>query len=307
MKRLLSVSLLSLTAAGSSLASDQPTLGYQEAEEFVHGNLYSGMLQVWSEDRRAWNALLSVHACGGEQQQEKLTTSYESAQPLFSRAMVNLAQTAALFETPSEQDILMDVAQTAYRLFSASYAHGYARQVEMLGEIDSEIRGELCGTNDVPALPENVEYPVLPSWKVSVGDTAPQHEAIQDHAIHGYTAFNRLLKQQYAQFDALVYSHAYQNTDAYEVLFFEVNRFENVQAYQQGVNELAEITEQTQGGAGDFAYLVLSSGYHWGTLSVLAMLEEEYPRLHTKARDKATKHIERITKPLQEEKPQDHG
>ena len=293
--------------ADDSAAEQVPDQGtasqFVDAEQFVHGFLYDAMLNVWAEDRRAWNQLLHVHACGGEQQAQKLTHSYEKAQPLFSQTMLALADAQEMFGENQQQAILSDVAQLAYRLFSASYAHGYARQVQRAEDLSPGIQEELCGAPD-PMRPEGpVNYPSSASWQLSLdgGETSElvaEQGQISLHAENGYSAFKGILQQQYDKFDALVFSHAYQNTTAYDQLFFEVNRYENVQAYHASVNNVAVDAEGLETPHADFAYLVLASGYHWGTLSVLAMLEEEYPRLHKKAKDKATSHIESVTRQL---------
>lgn len=300
--------LLNANALASTPQNEDDN-GYIQAEQFVHGHLYDGMLQVWAVDRRSWNQLLNVHACGGEQLKEKLESSYQAGQSLFSQAMLNYADGQPEFADPQKRAVLSDVAQLAYRLFSASYAHGYARHVEQMNELDDGIHQQLCGVERKVTSPSMVEYSKDLTWQLSSTQAAKNTQLtkakgiVELHAKHGYRSFNTLLQQQYAQFDALVYSHAYQNPQAYDVLFFKVNGYSNVVSYQAGVDSLGgiQIAEQEDVDIphADFAYLVLASGYHWGTLSVLAMLEEEFPGLHTKAKDKANKHILKVTKKLE--------
>lgn len=296
----------SLIASGASIAAQETSLpnGFAEAEQFVHSHLYDSMIQVWATDRRAWNKLLNVHACGGEQQEEKLATSYSSGESLFRQSMQNIAESQAQFKDSDEQALLNDVSQLAYRLFSASYGHGYARQVKQLTVFDDAIQQDLCGVSEEIVMPELVEYSGDIQWHLStqlesddasLGDGL---EAVERHAVHGYRSFSSLLKEQYDNFDALVYSHAYQDLEAYESLFFSVNGYQNVESYQAGVDSLSGVVTSSSSDSeiphADFAYLVLASGYHWGKLSVLAMLEEEFPRLHVKTKDNATKHLEKI-------------
>ena len=271
-----------------------------QAEQFVHANLFTGMIQVWSTDRRAWNQLLSVHACGSVNAQETLTVSYEANQPLFISAIQQLADNAAEFSSPEQQDILQNVSQLAYRLFSASYAQGYARQVALADEISPGIHAELCGGEVLDKNAAFTEYPKNLAWQTLDAPDSAASQSLEPHALNGYNAFNRLLSNQYAQFDALVYSHAYQRTDAYESLFFEVNKYENVEAYADQVRKLnaAEGHKDSLVGHDDFAFLVLSSGYHWGMMSVLAMLEEEFPEIHELKKQQATNQIEIVTEQI---------
>lgn len=278
--------------------------GFFEAEQFVQDHLYNGMLQVWSQDRRSWNQLLNVHACGGEQQQDKLASSYQVGQALFSQAILDFAEQQQLFPTSLNQAVLSDVSQLAYRLFSASYAHGYARQVSQINVLDPGIKDELCGYEVNESQLELVQYPKTVQWKLapfSGLSVSKFNRLMSIQAMQGYRAFNILIAQRYEKFDALVYSHAYQNTQAYDQLFFEVNGFENVEAYIDIVNSLKgshlqplDVSDDEDTAHGGFAYLLLASGYHWGTLSVLAMLEEEFPRLHEKAKINATEYINRV-------------
>ncbi len=316
MSRIYTAILLAFCLLTGAVASDQNSSdlnGFAKAEQFVHGHLYDGMLQVWAVDRRSWNQLLSVHACGGNSQQEKLAGSYAAGESLFRQSMLNLAESQKQFSLQSEQAVLNDVSQLAYRLFSASYAHGYARQVQRLENIDEGIQQELCGAADKVSMPGSVEYSESIEWQLSESNLTG-HEgliagkvAVEQHARHGYRSFSTLLQQQYDSFDALVYSHAYQNPDAYDTLFFTVNGYQNVESYQAGVDDLSGIevnrSQQQEIPHADFAYLVLASGYHWGTLSVLAMLEEEFPRLHVKAKSSAKAHIQKVTQAIESSDP----
>lgn len=304
------VSTCLISSAGAAVQENADPSGFVEAEQFVHGHLYDSMLQVWASDRRAWNKLLNVHACGGEQQQEKLASSYSAAESLFRQSIQNFADSQSQFGEENQKAVLNDVSQLAYRLFSASYAHGYARQVQQLTEFDDAIQQDLCGVSDKVTMPEMVEYSNNIHWRLST--TMAQQDplfdtglkAVEQHAQHGYRSFNKLLKQQYDNFDALVYSHAYQDPEAYDALFFSVNGYANVESYQAGVESLSGIekkrSEEDAIPHADFAYLILASGYHWGKLSVLAMLEEEFPRLHAKTKSSATKHIQKVTQSIVE-------
>lgn len=316
MSRIFTAVLLTFILVTGAVASDQDSLepsAFAQAEQFVHGHLYDGMLQVWAVDRRSWNQLLSVHACGGELQQEKLAGSYAAGESLFRQSMRNLADSQKQFEDKNAQAVLNDVSQLAYRLFSASYAHGYARQVKRLDTLDQGIQQELCGMPGDVSMPEMVEYPDSIQWQLSEITAKKNNEltagklAVALHAKHGYRSFSTLLKQQYDSFDALVYSHAYQNPEAYDALFFNVNGYQNVESYQAGVDDLSGAkvnrSEEQQIPHADFAYLVLASGYHWGTLSVLAMLEEEFPRLHVKAKNNAQAHVQKVTEAISSTDP----
>ncbi|WJG10738.1 hypothetical protein [Aliiglaciecola sp. LCG003] len=254
----------------------------EQAEQFVHSNLYTGMIHVWSVDRRAWNLLLSAYSCGVDNNLEQLTQSYQTNQPVFADAMAILASHQATFSSDAEKAALYDVSQLAYRLFSASYAKGYARQVKLADELSPGLREELCGGQLYQDSSEFLDYPQDLAWRSFQEDFLATNNQLALHAQNGYKAFNILLQKQYEQFDALVYSHAYQQTDDYETLFFEVNKYENVQSYGQQVTKLSSMRNHVIAEAqqNDFAYLVLSSGYHWGMMSVLAMIEEEYPLLH---------------------------
>lgn len=267
-------------------------------EQFVHSNLYTGMIQVWSYDRRPWNQLLNVHACNPQNADELLEASYQTNQPLFSQVMMSLAQNNNEL-TEEEQLILRDVSELAYRLFSASYGQGYARQVALADNIEPGIREALCGSqiDDKDLL--RPDYSQGINWQSTAIPIAQQ--TLEPHANHGYKAFTTLLANQYAQFDALVYSHAYQKSDAYQSLFFEVNKYENVQAYGERVNQLSQQKPLSSifVGHNDFAYLVLSSGYHWGMMSVLAMLEEEFPEVHDVKKQHADEQIDASVKQLQ--------
>jgi hypothetical protein len=283
--------------------------GFFEAEQFVQGHLYNGMLQVWNQDRRSWNQLLNVHACGGEQQQDKLAQSYQVGHALFSRSILDFAKQQQQFPTSLNQAVLSDVSQLAYRLFSVSYAHGYARQISQIDTLDPGIKDELCGFEVATYHSELVDYPKSVDWKLSPFSgvsVSKFNQLMTIQAMQGYRAFNVLLAQQYEKFDALVYSHAYQNTQAYDQLFFEVNGFDNVEAYITAMNRLADTellsldaTNDEDAAHAGFAYLTLASGYHWGTLSVLAMLEEEFPRLHQKAKNNAAEHINKVVEEVQ--------
>lgn len=272
--------------------------GFFAAEQFVQANLYNGMLTVWGQDRRAWNLLLNVHACGSDQQSEKLSNSYESGQDLFTRAILNIAEQQDAFPTSLNKAVLSDVAQLAYRLFSASYAHGYARQVNYIDGLEPGIKDELCGFQVIQTDSTLISYSKSIDWQLtpfSGLSVSKFNQLIVAHAEQGYQAFNLLLSERYSAFDALVYSHAYQDTDAYDQLFFEVNGFQNVETFLTLMNGMEtklpfdlDIENDYDSSHAGFAYLTLASGYHWGTLSVLAMLEEEFPRLHLKTKSSAS-------------------
>ncbi len=289
--------------AQTTVESQQPKLNPEEIEQlteqntlinalesFVHSNLYTGMIQVWAHDRLSWNKLLSAYACGLPDVELVLSESYQNTQPVFSEAILQLAlNNTELSE--EEQQILHDVSALAYRLFSASYAQGYARQVKLADELQPGIADALCGGKANKSTDALIDYAQKINWQ------SPSHAAtrlsLQPHADHGYQAFNQLLLNQYAQFDALVYSHAYQSSETYQALFFEVNKYENVEAYAERVRQLSEEKPfpDILVGHGDFAYLVLSSGFHWGMMSLLAMLEEEFPEIHDEKKRQAKEQI----------------
>lgn len=277
----------------------------EQAEQFVHANLFTGMIHVWEQDRRPWNALLGAYSCGIERHSTAVVSSYEANHPVFAEAMTILASNQDMFTNDEEKAALQDVSKLAYRLFSASYAKGYARQVSLADSISPGIHEELCGGRIIRQGPQKIDYPEDIQWSSFNTSLLEQNNGLQAHAQNGDKAFQTLLNQQYAQFDALVYSHAYQQTDAYETLFFEVNKFENVEQYGKQVRYMASIrstsNQQNDEKHNDFAYLVLTSGYHWGMMSVLAMLEEEYPRLHDSKKQQATAEVEAVTTLLDQE------
>ena len=272
----------------------------EQAEQFVHGNLFTGMIHVWEQDRRPWNALLAAYSCGVERHSSAVVASYEANQPVFAEAMTILASQQNLFTSRDEQAALHDVSKLAYRLFSASYGKGYARQVSLADSLSPGIHEELCGGRIIRQGSQKIDYSTDIQWSSFNTSLLEQNNGLQAHAQNGDKAFQTLLNQQYAQFDALVYSHAYQQPDAYETLFFEVNKYENVEQYGKQVSFMAS-TQDADNKHNDFAYLVLTSGYHWGMMSVLAMLEEEYPRLHDSKKQKATAEVEAITTSLMQE------
>lgn len=278
----------------------------EDAQQFVHANLFTGMIHVWSEDRQPWNALLGAYLCGSSDETSSIVTSYEANQPIFSDAMQVLANHQARFSSDDQQAVLDDVSKLAYRLFSASYAKGYARQVTLADSLSPGIHEELCGGRIIDSPDDAIRYSSDVKWSSFSNPVLSDSNGLQAHAQNGYQAFQVLLKQQQSQFDALVYSHAYQQSDAYETLFFEVNKFENVEQYGQQLKVLSSLSNAAKKAVSnvdtkhnDFAYLVLSSGYHWGMMSVLAMLEEEYPRLHDSKRQQATEEVKAVTAKIQ--------
>ncbi|GAA0853055.1 hypothetical protein [Aliiglaciecola litoralis] len=276
----------------------------EEAQQFVHANLFTGMIHVWSVDRQPWNALLGVYLCGSTHDTSAIISSYEANQPIFSEAMKFLASNEGRFGEANQQAVLDDVAKVAYRLFSASYGQGYARQVKLADILSPGIHDELCGGRIIESDNQGVTYPSDMKWSSFNDVVLARNNGLKAHAQNGYQAFQVLLQQQYAQFDALVYSHAYQQSEAYEALFFEVNKIENVEQYGSQVETMATMTANpgptgSNSKQNEFAYLVLSTGYHWGMMSVLAMLEEEYPRLHDSKRQQAASHIAAVIEKLQ--------
>ena len=270
-------------------------LGFADAEQFVHGYLYDAMIAVWSVDRKSWNQVLHVHACGDASQSVRLEQSYQALYPLFAEAMQTLAERESVFTEPAETKALADSAQLAYRLFSASYAHGYARQILRADTISPGLREEICGSDVLPEGISQISYANDIVWQTT-DHASKELIEVNRHAEGGYQAFMSMLGGQYDKFDALVYSHAYQQTDAYDQLFVEVTRHENVSTYSS-VLQPAFASGQDESlptHHADFAYLLLSSGYHWGTLAVLALLEEEYPRLHEKAKTQAISQIKGV-------------
>ncbi|GAC13087.1 hypothetical protein [Aliiglaciecola lipolytica] len=264
------------------------------AEQFVHANLYTGMIHVRATNLRDWNQLLITYSCTAESEHKQLDKSYQNNHPVFSDAMKILAERENLFMLESEQAVLTDISQLAYRLFSISYAKGYARQIELADQVSPGIRDELCDGNIGDVDPNFLGYRNTVVWHSFETPLLQNNNGLVAHAENGDRAFQILLEQQYLQFDALVYSHAYQRTDAYQTLFFEVNKFENVQQYGDQVSQMSSLLAGTEqhNKHNDFAYLVLSSGYHWGMMSILALLEEEYPRVHELKKQQATQLIE---------------
>lgn len=272
-----------------------------QAQQFVHANLFAGMIQVWNTDRLAWNTYLNAQLCGAVDKAKLIAEMNQKNQPVFVSKMTEAASHQALFLEPSEQAALEDVAQLAYRLFSNSYATGYTRQVGLADALSPGMQEELCqGRVLADAGQDSVKSRSL-RWSSYTSPILADNNGLIPHAENGNQAFQQLLQQQYAQFDALVYSHAYQQSEAYQVLFFEVNKYENVQSYGELVGNLSEtglggLNSQNHN---DFAYLILSSGYHWGMLSVLAVLEEEYPRLHDRKKQQAALEIKTITEEIE--------
>ncbi|MCC2615209.1 hypothetical protein LJ739_02995 [Aestuariibacter halophilus] len=296
----IAAALLSLSVSAQPANGPEPAELFLDAEAFVQAQLYPAMIQVWGGDRRAWNQLLHVHACGVESPQERLALSYEAGRGQFERAIRDMAAELQMFDGEQAQAALSDVAQLAYRLFSASYAHGYARQVKLLNDLDDGIQEELCGDKVTHASEQWVLYSDAIEWQTVSTPTPEPLQRVNIHALLGAQAFEQLMSEQQARFDALVYSHAYQNTEAYDSLFFSVNGFDNVVRYQQQLDRLrgqSSVADEPPPHT-DFAYLLLTSGYHWGTLSVLAMLEEEYPRLSEKARLAASELVSQVTASL---------
>ncbi|GAA6184656.1 hypothetical protein [Aliiglaciecola sp. NS0011-25] len=275
---------------------------FNDAEQFVHANLFTAMVHVRATNLADWNALLIAYSCSADIDHSTLDNSYNRNQPIFTEAMKTLAEQENLFTAEQQQDVLADVSQLAYRLFSISYAKGYARQIELADDLSPGIREELCDGKVGGLNSPYLGYRNSVAWRSFNTPLLKSLNGLQAHARNGDKAFQILLNQQYVQFDALVYSHAYQQTDAYQSLFFEVNKFENVELYGNEVSKLSpQISDiKAQNKHNDFAYLVLSSGYHWGMMSVLAMLEEEYPRVHDLKKAQATQMVLETLKNLQD-------
>ncbi|MDO6693809.1 hypothetical protein Q4574_10960 [Aliiglaciecola sp. 3_MG-2023] len=253
-----------------------------EAEHFVHANIFTGMVHVRATNLQEWNQLLIAYSCSADLDHTTLDNSYNQNYPIFVDAMKTLAEQEDLFTSTQAKNVLADVSQLAYRLFSVSYATGYARQIQLADTLSPGIREELCDGRVGTVNSYSLGYRNSVAWRSFDTALLANNNGLQAHAKNGDKAFQTLLNQQYEQFDALVYSHAYQQTDAYQSLFFEVNKFENVELYGKEVTRLSltYIDIEAQNKHNDFAYLMLSSGYHWGMMSVLALLEEEYPRVH---------------------------
>ncbi|TRY29908.1 hypothetical protein [Aliiglaciecola sp. M165] len=271
-----------------------------QAQKFVHANLFAGMIQVWNTDRAAWNAYLNAQLCGAVDKAELIAQTSKKNLPIFVSNMTQVASHQALFLEPNEQAALEDVAQLAYQLFSTSYAKGYARQVSLADEMSPGMQEEMCQGRVLTDEQQNEVNTGL-RWTSFTTPVLAKNNGLNPHAQNGEKAFQQLLQQQYAQFDALVYSHAYQQSEAYQVLFFEVNKYENVQSYGEHVSRLSGTALGAQNSQfhDDFAYLILSSGFHWGMLSVLAVLEEEYPRLHDRKKQQAAIQIKTITQEIE--------
>ncbi|MEP4888820.1 MAG: hypothetical protein ABJV04_02240 [Aliiglaciecola sp.] len=253
-----------------------------QAEHFVHGNIFTGMVHVRASSLQSWNNLLKTYSCSADLDHRTLDNSYNQNQPIFTDAMQTLAESESLFTSEQEKNVLADVSQLAYRLFSISYAKGYAHQIKLANELSPGLRDELCDGKVDEGNAYYLGYRNSVVWRSFDSALLENLNGLQAHARNGDKAFQKLLDQHYAQFDALVYSHAYQQSEAYQSLFFEINKFENVELYGEEVSRLSiRYSEvEVQNKHNDFAYLMLSSGYHWGMMSVLALLEEEYPRVH---------------------------
>lgn len=270
------------------------------AEYFVHSNLFVGIKQVQDQNRAAWNQMLSVYACGSLQASADLSRSFVATSPVFVEKIRQLAQQENVFSTPQDQLVLNDVAQLAYRLFTASYATGYARQIRLAEELVAGIQDDFCGGQ---IYPNTTSYPDMPGdsvWSSFNGQNWTAKSMLEAHVKNGVRAFDKLVQQQYLQFDALVYSHAYQATESYQALFFEVNRYENVEGYGRYVVEFSSGLDAGDPDLGfvDFAYLVLTSGYHWGMMSILAIVEEDFPQIHDLKKQQASEQIQKATDQL---------
>lgn len=272
-----------------------------QAQQFVHANLFAGMIEVWNTDRRTWNSYLNANLCGAIDKPQLVAKTTEINQPTFITKMVQAASHQGLFLAPNEQAVLEDVSGLSYQLFSASYAKGYARQVGLADELSPGMLEEMCQGRVLTGEDQKDVIPTGLNWSSFSTPLLAVNNGLMPHAQNGSQAFQQLLQQQYAQFDALVYSHAYQQSEAYQVLFFEVNKYENVQFYGSLVDSLSDqINLNTMSQEhDDFAYLILSSGYHWGMLSVLMVLEQEYPRLHDRKKKQAALEIESITQEIE--------
>ncbi|MCV2883781.1 hypothetical protein OE749_03570 [Aestuariibacter sp. AA17] len=291
-----------------SIDGNDPSVGaiYLDAEQFVHANLYDAMAAVWAVDRKSWNQVLYAHACVNNAQSIPLQQAYQALYPLFSEAMQTLSERANQFDSDLEQAILADVAQLGFRLFSSSYAHGYARQVVYTNSMSDGVQEEMCGAPVAGEHIGSVDYEHSVQWSTArFLNDSPSSSLLEasmngllHHANYGYQSFKRFLALEYSAFDALVYSHAYQNMPAYNTLFVHVTEHENVKRYTQELNKQLPSEVPSVSDYSDFAFLTLSSGYHWGTMSVLALVEEEYPSLHVKIKRQALDDVRTTTERL---------
>lgn len=278
---------------GISSAQADTTEDYAWAEQLVHTYLYDGMLQVWQQDRRPWNRLLSAHACQSDNTDQILSDSYSANTVLFARSMMDFGEfenDGPLSET--RQQAVHDLSRLAFRLFSSAYAHGYARQVRYADGVSQGLHQTLCGDKAPAELLSTVQYPDVDEWS---DQTREQALHITLHAEKGVDTFMGSVARHYDTMDALVYSHAYQVMDSYQSLFFTVNSEHNIADYASTLAESLAPEAVGEQAYSEFAYLTLTSGYHWGTLSVLAMLESEFPEIHEKVNMMAQRHIRNVT------------
>lgn len=257
-----------------------------EIEQFVQSSLFAGMIEVRRANRLAWNSLLSIYACGSESAGQQVPILLTKMQTDFQASMQATAAQINVFVLENEQAILDDVSQTAFRLFSATYAKGYARQIALADEIQDGTKGDFCG-GEINSIPNDLSaFSKKVSWQTRAEVLNLTKLSLAPHLNHGLTVFDQTIKQQGRVFEALVYSHAYQRTEQYQLLFFEVNKFDNVKRYAASVHDSAQSADiyKNLEGHNDFAYMVLSSGYHWGMMSVLAILEQDFGDLHDEKR-----------------------
>jgi hypothetical protein len=259
----------------------------EDAKVFVRDNLFSAMIHVWSVDRQSWNDMLGAFSCGTEDLSAIISKTYQANHPLFSQQILQLASVIEELSAARQQEALELWSRLAFGLFSVSYAQGYTHQIRLADKISPGIHADLCGGRTIDSQTPPLAILNDPQVTSTHRDLLGQNNGLQLHKQFGYQAFETMIPQIQGQLDALVYSHAYQQPEAYQALFFEVNKFENTELYGQRVEAIGSENEQdlklTQSRVNqhnEFAYLLLTSGYHWGMMSVLVMLEEEYPRLH---------------------------
>lgn len=243
-----------------------------DIEQFVQTTMFESIIQVRQAKRLAWNKLLSIYTCGSKSTDQQVPVLLASMQIDFQASIRATAAQLQVFVMENEKAILNDISQTAFRLFSATYAKGYARQIRLADEIQSGIRNDFCGGQVNPIPPDLSAFSKTLIWKAEGKFNASTNQSLTAYLNQGIGVFEKKIQQQSSLFEALVYSHAYQRNEEYQMLFFEVNKFENVENYASKVNTSAQHSE--------FAYLVLSSGYHWGMMSVLAILEQDFTELH---------------------------
>ncbi len=267
-----------------------------EIEEFVEASLFNSMISVQKDNRLEWNKLLSIYSCGSESGKQNVAKIIADIQPKFRSRIQATASQYEVFVLPHEKAILADVSDIAFRLFSAAYAAGYARQIELAETVEQGTKSDLCGgivksnTTNLNAFAANM------NWQSDTAGISLTKRLLAPHIDLGIKVFNQVLLERGSTFEALVYSHAYQRIEEYQQLFFEVNKLENVNSYALAVQGNSFFMDDIADAAkhNEFAYLLLTSGYHWGMMSVLVILEQDFQKLHKLKKRDSEKLIEQV-------------